>query len=391
MGGNNAQSVILFASALDNDKSNLENMLGRLLKRTTTASSSISTPPSHILLISAHGTTRTNQSPYSLQNFALLGPGKLDKLSEMESSLIGIAKGRVVGKQNPLDYTIVKFGDVVSEDEEIKKGGGSGGDVVGGGSTTTSVSIQPGDILDGPIGPNAAACVLFESLAYQPYARNTTLCAEGYLSPVDEEESVANAARRRRWNDKFLCLSGPELLRMEVVARERAGDSGAMWVDEANLDSKFEQLSQYIQLWATESYESENKKSSGLTTPVIVRPSRIPSSSDFDGVLSRNGVRILFQTTNTGDRYKSASEEREDEKMRSGGGVGSGAAKKSSPTLVGKARKEGGIEILIEKTHDNALRVRARRCNMDDKTIVKEMSETVILKGLKKALESWAG
>ena len=78
---------------------------------------------------------------------------------------------------------------------------------------------------------------------------------------------------------------------------------------DADLDTKFEQLSQYIQLWATKSYgesEGSKKSSSGLTTPVIVRPSSrssvgTPNSLELDGVLSRNGVRILFQTTNTGD------------------------------------------------------------------------------------------
>ncbi|KAL3760688.1 hypothetical protein ACHAWU_000008, partial [Discostella pseudostelligera] len=403
MGGNNAQSVILFASALENDKSNLENILGRLLKRTvsSSSSSSFSTPPTHLLLISSHGTSRTNQSPYSLQNFALLGSGKLDKLSEMESALRNVVKGRVIGKQFPLDYTIVKFGDVLSEEEERKKCKESADAVIG-----TSIVIRPGDALDGAIGPNAAARVVLEALAYQSYARNATLCAEGYYDDVSSGDEQ-NAKIRRMWNDKFLCLSGPELLRMEVVAIRKDNDaivvsSGASKVvdTDADLDTKFEQLSQYIQLWATKSYgesEGSKKSSSGLTTPVIVRPSSrssvgTPNSLELDGVLSRNGVRILFQTTNTGDRYKSASEEREDEKMRSGGGGGgSGGTTKKSTTIIGKARKEGGIEILVEKSLDNTIRVRARRCNMDDKTIVKEMSEAVILKSLEKAVESWIG
>jgi hypothetical protein len=413
MGGNNAQSVILFASALENDKKNLENMLGRLLKRTvsssssSSSSSSFSTPPSHLLLISSHGTSRTNITPYSLQNFALLGSGKLDKLSELESTLKNVVRGRVIGKQFPLDYTIVKLGDVVSEEEERKKWKDAA--IIGKGEKdeggVTSVVIRPGDALDGPIGPNAAAHVVLEALAYQPYARNMTLCAEGYYCCDDDDgDTYMNGKIRRIWNDKFLCLSGPELLRMEVavvgspvVNAVTIGSGAAKEVDTADVDTKFEQLSQYIQLWATKSYgdsEDSRKSTSGLTTPVIVRPSSLGSISDpaslgLDGVLSRNGVRILFQMTNTGDRYKSASEEREDEKMRSSGG---GATKKASPTIiVGKARKEGGIEILIEKTLDNTVRVRARRCNMDDKTIVKEMSESVILKSLKKAVESWFG
>ncbi len=414
MGGNNAQSVILFASALENDKSNLENILGRLLKRTV-SSSSFSTPPSHLLLVSSHGTSRTNISPYSLQNFALLGSGKLDKLSELESTLKNVVKGRVIGKQYPLDYTIVKLGDVLSEEEERKKWEDAammlGNGKKEGGGGVTGVVIRPGDALDGPISPNAAAHVVLEALAYQPYARNTTLCAEGYCYCDDDDDGDTvdvNAKIRRMWNDKFLCLSGPELLRMDVVAIVGShaddvvavGSGAAKEVEPADVDTKFEQLSQYIQLWATKSYgesEDSKKSTSGLTTPVIVRPSSRgsisnPASLELDGVLSRNGVRILFQMTNTGDRYKSASEEREDETMRSSGGGGGGATKKASPTIiVGKARKEGGIEILIEKTLDNTVRVRARRCNMDDKTIVKEMSESAILKSLKNAVESWVG
>ena len=33
--------------------------------------------------------------------------------------------------------------------------------------------------------------------------------------------------------------------------------------------------------------------------------------------------------------------------------------------------------------------MRARRCNMDHKTVVKEMSEEVILSSLKKAVKAW--
>ena len=54
-------------------------------------------------------------------------------------------------------------------------------------------------------------------------------------------------------------------------------------------------------------------------------------------------MRILFQTTNTGDRYKSASEERVEEKERSGGGT----VKKSVKPLSTKTSKEGGVEVLV--------------------------------------------
>jgi len=350
MGGNNAQTAIVFASSL-NDRSSLENVLSRVLKRTAPVAGGMAgTPPSHVVLISSLGTERTNKMPYSMQN--LFG-GKLDKVREIELALVSISRGRKQGTQTPLDYTIVKLGDIVNSDGDYE----------------ADVKILPGDKLDGEIGVNAAANVLLQAMAYQPYARNSTLCAAGSM-PAD---SALDAAA---WNDMFLCLSGPELLRIEA-------GSGTD-VKEALFDPKFEQLAEYVQGWSTQ-YEGD-RKGTGLTTPVLVRRSRKPSASEIDGVAARQGIRILFQSTNTGDRYKSASEEKADEKERSGGGT----TTRASPTkLVGKPSKEGGVEVLIEKTTGGTIRVRARRCNMGDKTIVKEMSEEVIVKNLKRAVTAW--
>ena len=59
--------------------------------------------------------------------------------------------------------------------------------------------------------------------------------------------------------------------------------------------------------------------------------------------------------------------------------------KKPRPPKV----KQGGVELLVEKLPNDTLRVRARRCNMDDETMVKEMSEETIVKELEEALEVW--
>ena len=315
-------------------------------------------PPSHVVLISSLGTERTNKMPYSMQN---LFSGKLDKLREIEQGLVAISRTRQVGKQLPLDYTIVKFGEVTDDNP--------------GGKEEAEINIQPGDALDGEIGVNAAANVLIQAMAYQPYARNATLCTTGSL-PADANIDDTT------WNDKFLCLSGPELLRIDA-------GKGAEDTDDGILDSKYEQLRQYVKQWSG-AYEGD-RKGTGLTTPVLVRKSRKPAY-EVDGVVARDGVRILFQTTNTGDRYKSASEERQDEKERSSGGSPSSkksSSSSSSTPVMMKQRKEGGVEVLVEKTTDGNIRVRARRCNMDNKTIVKEMSEVVIVKSLKRAIEAW--
>ena len=288
--------------------------------------------------------------------------GKLDKMREIEQGLVSISRSRIVGKQTPLDYTIVKFGDIIQDNN------GNSGEV--------EIDIQPGDVLDGEISSNAAANVLIQAMAYQPYARNSTLCTTGSL-PADDSSVIVDDVT---WNDKFLCLSGPELLRIEA-------GRGAEDTDVGILDSKYEQLRQYVKQWSS-TYEGD-RKGTGLTTPVIVRKSRKPPS-ELDGVIARAGVRILFQTTNTGDRYKSASEEKMDEKERNSGS-GGGTVKKasSSKPIMTKAQKEGGVEVLVEKTTYGNIRVRARRCNVDNKTIVKEMSEVVIVKSLKKAVEAW--
>ncbi|KAL7477986.1 hypothetical protein ACHAW6_003781 [Cyclotella cf. meneghiniana] len=174
--------------------------------------------------------------------------------------------------------------------------------------------------------------------------------------------------------DKLLC---PELLRIEAGRGGEANDGKI-------LDPKFEQLAQYVKEWSA-AYERD-RKGTGLTTPVMIRNSRTgPSASD--GVVARDGVRLLFQATNTGDRYKSATEEKEEEKEWASSTV---AKKDSAPAPASKkARKEGGVEVLVEKTVDGDLRVRACRCSMDEKTAVKEMSEEVIVRDLKSAVKAW--
>ena len=138
MGGNNAQTALIFASSL-NDRSSLENLLGRVLKRTApVAGGAAGMPPSHVVIVSSLGTERTNKMPYSMQN---MFTGKLDKLREIEQSIVAISRGRSEGGKKPLDYTIVKFGEVSNDD-------GDGSEI--------TVNIRPGDILDGEIGPNAA-------------------------------------------------------------------------------------------------------------------------------------------------------------------------------------------------------------------------------------------
>ena len=51
--------------------------------------------------------------------------------------------------------------------------------------------------------------------------------------------------------------------------------------------------------------------------------------------------------------------------------------------------KEGGVDIVVEVTTDDDLRVRARRCNYADDAVIKELSEETILKQLEGAIAVW--
>jgi hypothetical protein len=409
MGGGGAQTVILFSTALDTlSQSSFDSIItNRVLKRIAPmAGQNPIRPPSHVVLISAHGTDRTNKLPYSMMN--LMTNGKLDKLRDVERGLVALSRsgGGSSSRAVSLDYTIIKFGSIETKYDTI------GGSSISSSIDDGDVTIRYGDVLDGGIGPKVAANVILQSTVYQPYARNTTLCAQqqgvgggsSSMLLVDDDSisGSSDSTMMMLWNDKFLCLSGPELLRINVVVKkkkEEEEEEQSNTGTSAATSKYYESLLSYITLWS-ESYDSSSsssssssttatKKGTGLTTPVIVRPSR-QQPSIYDGVTNRSGVRILFRPTNTGDRYKSATEERMDEKTRNSGS-GAAAAKKGGATVLpmSKERKEGGVEVLVERTISDTIRVRARRCNIDDKTIVKEMSEDVIIGSLKKAMDAW--
>jgi len=350
MGGNNAQCCIVASTSLSNGQSSAENILGRVLKRTLApGGGGVSKPPTHLVVVSPVGTERIEVFPYSMQN--MMG-GKLKKAREVEESFISTVKGRFIADSSvpSLDYTILKLGDIV-DDEKIA----SGKDGV--------MNIQPGDSLDGKVGVEAAANTLLQAVVLQPNARNATLSVVGAMGKNDAMEQDV-------WADWFLRLDGPELWRSEVLV---LGDE--------DLERKFEELASYVEQWSDRF--KKGAKGTGLTTPVSVVPSRFGKGNDAPNVLRKFGVRLEFKQTKTGAAYKTASEEKELESNQPGN---------NSPISNLRQKREGGIEILVEEVKaggKNELRVRAKRCNMDDNTAVKEMSEETILKRVREAVEVW--
>ena len=353
LGGLNAQTAIIVASTV-NGKSSADTLLDRILRRTVGgAGGKIGAPPTHIICISSLGTERTDKFPYSMQN--LMG-GKLTKRREVEEAVLNVIKRRVAGSQVPLDYTVVKCGDVV---EDI--------------STKSSLEIMPGDTLDGEVGVEAAARSLLQAVVFQPSARNATLSISGGW-PTSGELSD------RKWDDLFLRLNGPELFRISGLADTASG--------ETELDARYDRLVQYVLEWG-EMFEEGASGGTGLTTPVQLRPSH-KDASEAEGSVRRSGVRILFLPTNTGTRYKSKDEERELERQTAGStGPAGGSAASTAAAPRKKIPREGGVEVLVEETLDGDLRVRARRCGMDQDTVVKEISEKKIVKRLEEAISVW--
>lgn len=345
LGGNNAQCVIL-ASSVINGRSSAENILGRILKRTVLPGGAIGVPPSHIVVVSKLGTERTGIFPYSMQN--LMG-GKLSKCLEVEETVKGIIKGRLED-QLPMDYTIMKIGDVVDDSKSKSK-----------------FMLKAGDSLDGDVGVLAAANALLQAVAYQPSARNSTFSVIG---GIDSSMSLQDSS----WDDWFLRLDGPEILRIDdIVPPGTPADI---------VNEKYLKLSEFIFQWSL--MFDHGAKGTGLTTPVTIKKSSLPARKS-EGVSQRCGVVLEFKPTITGSAYKSKGEERERERQQ----VTSGSSNvdKTNTSMNYKARKEGGVEILIELTTTGSLRLRARRCNMDDSTVIKELSEDTILGKLKEALQ----
>ncbi|CAN0352891.1 unnamed protein product, partial [Phaeothamnion confervicola] len=153
------------------------------------------------------------------------------------------------------------------------------------------------------------------------------------------------------WDDEFLRLDGPELLRIPLVDLMPSNPDPIR----AGIF-----LREWSSLWT--------KPGSGLTTPVAV------TATD-------RSVTILFRPT--AKAYVSRKDEREqEEQQKSGGGSGRGGGS------GGSNRREGGLQILVEDAPYP--RIRVRRTPLDAGAVVKEMSEKAILDCLKKDLKALA-
>ena len=123
LGGNNAACVVVFCTSLT-EASSLSKILDKLLRKTLQANGAVGQPPTQLVGISTLGTERTDKFPYSIANMM----GKLDQRRQIEELLVNQVQRRI--SEPPLDYTIIKVGDLRTSNKEF--------------------CLRPGDVLDDP-------------------------------------------------------------------------------------------------------------------------------------------------------------------------------------------------------------------------------------------------
>ena len=87
------------------------------------------------------------------------------------------------------------------------------------------------------------------------------------------------------------------------------------------------------------------------------------------------GVQFLFKKGKGGRSAYSDKDDKKDD----------GDKKKEKEKTI----KEGGVQVMINKTPDGDLEVIAKRCETEEETMIKEMSEQTIIDSLGQAMQAW--
>ena len=253
----------------------------------------------------------------------------------MEEAVMNVVNQRMDSPS--LDYTICKLGELKA-------------------SVTGEFGLKPGDALDGELQTDAAVKVLQQAIALQASARNSTFSVAG--------GSMGLPTTQEAWDETFVPLAGPEIWRQDLT------DTPV---------EDYDRLIEYMHEWG-----NLPESSKALTTPirVVTNGPTYPTA----GVKQQSVMQFLYLPTNTGSRYLSKSEERARERDGTGGST---KASSQNTLATAKKAKEGGVEIILEVTNDNTVRVRARRCNYAPGVVIKEITEETLLGRLKKTVDYW--
>lgn len=143
---------------------------------------------------------------------------------------------------------------------------------------------------------------------------------------------------------------------------------------DANPKVKFDSLSIMMSEWSK--LFTEEDRDMGLTTPVEVRalnPQANPPGNDADDDVSAYaGTQLVFVKGKTGGytAYKDKDDQNNKDQKE-------------------EEVKQGGVEVRVEQLTNGDLQVVATRCEIEEGTMVKEMSETIIIDSLRKAMAAW--
>ena len=262
-----------------------------------------------LVFVSSHGTLRCSQMPWTMRNLL----GQLDKLRAAEQEIT------LKATRDVPSHSIVRIGKL----EAPKRGGAAAG----------VVTLAPGDDFDGRSSVEAVAQVVAEVLA-RPEAVNASLSV---VQPADSLGAAAAAAPF--WDDEFVKLVGPELLR--VPLQSLSADEAVTWLRAFARDFL--------------------RPGRGLTTPVEV--------TDVSG-----GVVLRFLTRSGG-----FDDDDDDDSDDAYGATGYAAA-----AAVAGGKPDGALRLVAEAAP--FARVRVCRDEMVAGVVVKEMSEAAVLTRLNKEL-----
>ena len=190
--------------------------------------------------------------------------------------------------------------------------------------------------------------------------------------------AVCRRLRRNVVDKPQSTTTSPLFLFDGLFTVEKDKDDLVVYKNVGTGSTKYASLAEYVEQWA-KFFETDNK----LTTPVKVRPLSSETQQEEETMgpnvaNPRRGVEIVFQNVpNRGYTDKDATDDDKNNNKKD---------KKKDKRNV----KQGGVAILVEQLkEDDSVQVRAKRCEMDEDTMIKEMSEETILQELKKAIAVW--
>lgn len=278
-----------------------------------------------VVVVSTLGVERTDRMPFSLQNMF----GQLDKQRGAEQEVVLRAR-----RDLPC-FTVVRVGKLRADPPAPPS--------LPDASTrppAVRLQLQAGDALSGDLDASAAAQLVVASLS-----RNEAVNASFSIGPlVGGDDTIpapgtAISTDAEYWQDQWLKLVGPEVYRRPLTALPAA--DAALWLRE----------------WARRFLRPGQQ----LTTPIAVE--------DVE-----DGVLLRFLTRSTGYADFDAEESADDKWA---------AAKVGAADL--KAGEPDGALLLVAEARPSP-RVRVTRAEMQESTVVKEMSEEAVLTRLERDL-----